>query len=118
MRASDLTPSKYLEAANIGDDVGSEVVVTIKDIGFCEVGNDEDKSIKGSLYFEEFKKWMVLNRTNGKRLQLLLGGETDDWKGKRITLYRSEADFQGTVRPCIRVRDKLPKALPHLAAGD
>lgn len=109
MKATELCPPKHLEAADIGDDVGNELVVTIKTVGITTVGTQEKPEQKGAIYFEEFGRGMVVNRTNVKRLITLLGGDTDQWAGKRITLYRSEADYQGEVRPCIRVREKLPK---------
>jgi hypothetical protein len=101
MQANQLCPSPHLEAADL---CGKEKVVTMKSVGFKVVG--EAKVNKGVIEFEEFDRGMVLNRTNLKRVIELHGTETDDWTGKKITLYPSETDFQGKTVPCLRVRAK------------
>ena len=101
MKAIELCPPKHLDAADLG---GKDVVVTIKNVAFTVVG--EAKERKGALVFNEFERPMVINRTNIKRLIELHGSETDAWIGKQITLYPSEASFQGNTVPCIRVRGK------------
>jgi hypothetical protein len=101
MQANQLCPSPHLEAADL---CGKEKVVTMKSVGFKVVG--EAKVSKGVIEFEEFDRGMVLNRTNLKRVIELHGTETDDWTGKKITLYPSETDFQGKTVPCLRVRAK------------
>ena len=58
------------------------------------------------MYFLEVPRGLVLNRTNVKRIINLYGNDTDQWTGKKLTLYPSEADFAGNVVPCIRVREK------------
>jgi hypothetical protein len=83
---------------------GEDVEVTIKNVGFGEVG--KEKATKGIVFFEEFTRGMVVNRTNLGRIKELHGGETDAWVGKQVTLYEGETDFEGKVVPCIRVRTK------------
>jgi hypothetical protein len=73
-------------------------------VDFAEVG--EEKVTKGVLFFEEFTRGFVLNRTNLKRIIDLHGKETDEWMGKQITLYPSETEFGGRTVDCIRVRKK------------
>lgn len=104
MKANELCPAPHLEAADLD---GKDVVVTITRVGKSKVGNEQVE--KGVVYFAEFPRGLVLNRTNVKRLIALYGNETDQWAGKKISLYPSEADYAGTVRPCIRVRDKAPE---------
>jgi hypothetical protein len=104
MKANELCPAPHLEAADLGD---SDVVVTIKDIGFAIVGSEQVR--KGILQFEEMPRGMVLNRTNLKRVVAMYGSETDEWKGKKLALYASETDFAGKTVPCIRIREKVPK---------
>jgi len=103
MQANDLCPSPHLEAADLA---GGDKVVTIRDVDFHEVG--EEKATKGVVYFREYKRALVLNRTNLKRIIGLYGNETDEWVGKQITLYPSETDFGGRTVPCIRVREEVP----------
>ena len=104
MQANDLCPSPHLEAADLAD---AEKVVTIRGVDFHDVG--EERAKKGVVYFQEFARAMVLNRTNLKRIVALHGNDTDSWPGKRITLYPSETDFGGRTVPCIRVREEAPK---------
>jgi hypothetical protein len=99
--ANKLCPAPHIEAAELN---GEEKVVTIKSVNFSEVG--KEKVTKGIIYFEEFDRGMVVNRTNLKRVIAHHGNETDSWVGKELTLYPSETDWQGQTVPCIRVREK------------
>jgi len=103
MRANDLCPSPHLEAADL---MNADFTATILRVDYSEVG--EDKETKGVVFFQEFSRSLVLNRTNLKRIIGLYGNETDDWAGKKIVLYPSETDFGGRTVPCIRVREKVP----------
>lgn len=100
MDAMKLCPAPHIEAAELK----GETPVIIKEVSFAEVG--EEKVTKGVLLFEEFDRGMVLNRTNLKRIVEIHGAETDDWVGKKITLYPSETEFGGRTVDCIRVRQK------------
>lgn len=99
MKANELCPAPHLEAA----DLSGDTPVTIKGVDFREVG--DEKVTKGVVFFDEFPRGLVLNRTNLKRIIAQHGGETDDWIGKTITLYPSETDFGGKTVDCIRVRE-------------
>lgn len=105
MHVNDLCPPQHLEAADL---CGKDVIVTIKSFSHHEVG--AKKEVKGVVFFEEFKRSMVLNRTNAGRIAKLYGVDTDKWIGKKITLYESEASLAGNTVPCIRVREKAPEA--------
>lgn len=100
MKASELCPPPHLEAADFSEDTE----VTIKGVAFKEVG--DEKVTKGVVYFEEYKRGMVVNRTNLKRIIGHHGNDTEAWVGKKITLYPSETDYQGKTVDCIRVREK------------
>jgi hypothetical protein len=100
VHANELCPPPHLEAADLN---GAERVVTIKGVGFGEVGEDRER--KGVLHLAEFPRAMVVNRTNLRRIIAAHGAETDEWLGKEITLYPSETDFGGKTVPCIRVRE-------------
>ena len=80
----------FINAELIGP-VGSERVVTIKDIDFAEAFNQKTngKEQKQSLFFEECKP-MVLNKTNAKKLKELFDPEGKDPRkcvGQQVTLY-------------------------------
>lgn len=114
MRVSELCPSPHLEAADMGDNLGDSKVVTIRGVDIKEVG--EEKVKKGVIYFHEFARGLVINKTNSQTIAGMYGGETDDWIGMKITLYRSETPFKGKIVPCIRVKDSVPASQPAAPA--
>lgn len=99
---SELCPSPHLEAA----DITGDTVVTVKSYDWHPVGPEQ--TVKGVIYFEEFERGMVINKTNRVILQHLFGQYLDDMVGQRITLYQSEVTFEGKVVPCLRIRSKAP----------
>ena len=101
MDASKLCPAPHIEASELA---GKDVEVTIKEVGFGLVGVEQVE--KGIVYFDEFDRGFVVNRTNLKRLIRLHGNDTSKWVGQKVTLYPSETDFNGSTVPCIRVREK------------
>jgi hypothetical protein len=108
MRVTDLCPSPHLEALDLGDEIGAAVVVTVTRVEKKEVGSE--KVVKGVVYFTEYERGLVLNKTNSRTIASIYGSDTDDWIGQKITIYRSETSFQNKVVPCIRVRDAKPAA--------
>ncbi len=106
MRVTDLCPSPHLEALDLGDSIGAAVVVTIARVEIKEVG--AEKVRKGVVYFSEFPRGLVLNKTNSRTIAGLYGTDTDAWIGEQITIYRSETSFQNKTVPCIRIKDLRP----------
>lgn len=103
MRVTELCPSPHLEALDVGDKIGDEVIVTIKGVRIAEVG--QDKVRKGVVEFNEYDRGLVLNKTNSRMIASIHGAQTDQWKGKKLVLYRSETSFQNKTVPCIRVKE-------------
>jgi hypothetical protein len=109
----DVFVSKYLTAADLVDEDGNpkDFTLTIDDAWIetlkdRKTGAEEQKI---GVSFKGAKKGMLLNKTNSKRIAQLLGSpRPKDWVGKRITLYQTEVDFQGEMKPAIRIRGKLP----------
>ncbi len=101
MKKSDLFPSKYIKA----EDLSEEVPVIIAGLEMEELqGNDGKKEKKGVLYFKGLDKGLVLNKTNWDRIEAQHGEESDNWPGKRITLFaepeaRSESGWSARVKP-------------------
>lgn len=126
MKMKDLFPSKYLKADDV-EEFGGEVNVTIKGVRCEEMQDNEGaKEDKPVLYFNQHAKGMVLNKTNGDRISAAYGDESDDWRGKTITLYTEVVSAFGKTTNAIRVRiakkpivpaptSDLPAAAP---AGD
>lgn len=106
MKVSDVLPSEYLEAANLG---GRDCRVTIDRVEDRHSGKGTDgKPInKPLLHFQGKKKGMILNKTNAKviRDKVGLGDEMQSWVGREITIYPTTCDAFGEKnKPCIRVR--------------
>ncbi len=100
---SDLKDSKYLSK----EDCGSGIVVTIAGFDHVDVSlASRPTSMKYILNFEQDLKPMVLNNTNGKRIEKITGsGEFSDWIGKQVVLYNDEmVEFGGELVGGIRVR--------------
>jgi hypothetical protein len=121
MHADLLHPNEFLGAPDLK---GRDVTLTIHDVRLEELtmtgGVTETKPV---MHFAEMqnrtgtdKKRLVLNKTNRRVIQRLYGDETDDWRGKRITLFPTtrEADGKQIRNPhnpggeAIRVRPQKP----------
>lgn len=110
MKASDVFPSNFLKESDLDD---QDLVVTIKDAEMQKVG-DDDKLV---LSFKETDKKLIVNKTNLKAIVKATGeDDTDDWIGKKITLFPTETEFKGDTVACIRVKSKPPKTEKAKAA--
>jgi hypothetical protein len=102
----ELFPSKYLAAV----DAQEEKIVTINSIEIELLKNkdtekDEPKPI---LYFDEFDKGMVLNKTNKNTLQSLYGNSIEELVGKRVILYAPICESFGKSAPALRIKAQRP----------
>ena len=103
MHISQLKQSKYLTRG----DVGSGVLVTIKDIFQENVAKEgAPEEMKWCMSFNECEKPMVLNSTNGQIIATITKSEdTDSWPGHKIVLYDDpNVSFGGKLVGGIRVR--------------
>lgn len=88
-----------------------EAVVTITKLDTDKVtgqqGRKEDCFV---VYFKEFDKPMILNRTNAKAIEKVAGsGLVQDWAGTQVTLYVEQGvKAFGEVVDALRIRDKKP----------
>ena len=100
--------SKYLKHQDLD---GQDMVLTIANVTRENIkekdGSDKKKFI---LYFREVEKGLVLNSTNMNTLYAVLkSDESDEWIGKRITLYeKDDVEFGGKLVSAIRIRPKAP----------
>lgn len=80
------------------------------------------KSKKPLVYFKEGreKKPLAMNATNCKTVAAMYTTDTDNWVGKRITLYPTTTTMAGETMDCIRVRPTVPpeKAAAQAAPAD
>ena len=98
----------YLGAWDFTD---GDKTFTIKKVQRGElVGQGGRKTKKPVIYFDGIDKGFALNATNGKTIAALYGVMVEDWRGKKITLYRSRTTMGSEEVDCVRVRPQAPKA--------
>ena len=109
-------PSLYLKAADLQ---GREVTLTFSRVTLDELtrqgGSKEKKPVA---YFVETaekarragtdEKRLVLNKTNAHAIKAMYGPETNDWPGKRVTLYTARVTFGRQTVDAIRVKEQVP----------
>ncbi len=88
-----------------------EMVVTVTKLDTDKVtgqqGRKEDCFV---VFFKEFEKPMILNRTNAKAIEKVAGsGMVQDWVGCTLTLYVEKGvKAFGEVVDALRIKDKKP----------
>ncbi len=105
----------FINAELIGD-IGSERVVTIKDIDMAECYDEGSKAKvqKQTVFFEECKP-MVLNKTNAKTLKRLFSPNSDtpsDAFGHRVILKVEEVKAFGKKTTGIRIKEFSEEKCP------
>ena len=121
MRRKDAFPSKYLKAEDIEDQ--GDLALTIKNVDWETIKNmqtNKDEQRPVMTFKEEINgeraKPLILNVTNWNAIEKVCGSEeSDDWTGKRITLYTTEVEAFGETKLAIRVRSKSPARKPQTA---
>lgn len=114
-----LFPSQYLAAHDLN---GHDVPLTIRHLVVEDLKTERGTERKPVLYFVETQKKaerektdekrMVLNKTNAKMIAKIYGPETDDWKGKRVTVFATMVSAFGAETEAIRVRPVPPPVNP------
>ena len=99
--ASNYDQSQWMKAV----DLDGEVTLKIKDVTEEVVGTGKEKKSKLCVWFNGQKQGLLLNKTNNRTLRDAFGDETDEWVGKRVTVFVVETD-RG---PGVRVRIPTPK---------
>lgn len=100
-------PSSFLKQEDLE---GNDWVVTIKNVTKEAIkSSDGTSKEKFIVHFNECKP-LVLNKTNMTILISLMGtNESEQWPGKRITLYvKDDVEFGGKMVAAIRIRTKAP----------
>lgn len=111
MNINQLSESKYLKK----EDVQPAITVTISGLENVNLARDnEPPEMKWIVRFSEAVKPMVLNSTNAQLIAHVTGSEeTDDWTGKKITLYNDPSvSFGGKLTGGIRVNTQVQQAQP------
>ena len=107
MNINKLFKSNFLKAADLDDDLTTMVIDRVDVAEF-------DSGDKPVLFFQGEERGLVLNKTNSRAIGTAYGFETDAWAGKRVILFTTTVDFQGSTVDAIRL--KIPKAQPGQAA--
>ena len=114
---NEMIESKYLKQSDVQD----EMLVTIRKVGKGNIAKEGDEpQFKWMIAFSEFKKPMILNSTNIKRLARACGSDdTDNWAGKIVLLYVDpDVEFSGNVVGGLRIREYKNPAPPPHPGGD
>lgn len=93
--ANELSP--FLTSDNVKEE---SIIAPIENVEKQEVGTDK----KWVLFLRGHDKGLVLNATNTRKLIELFGDESDNWIGKRIELFFTEANFKGKAVGAVRIR--------------
>lgn len=111
MDASLLHPSRFLKAAEFK---GKDVTYTVRAVELEELESDDGKKkTKGIMSFVETGKQLVINRTNSDCFKAMFGRETDNWVGKRVTLWGAPYFDSFTKENIVAVR---VRGSPDIAA--
>jgi len=121
---SELFDNPFINSDDLGDEIKCAKIKTVmKSIVKDNQGNEK---MKGILVFENAKKQMVLNRTNGECIKAMFGTKITNWIGKRIYIYAADKKYvQFGTEKAIRIwgspdiekgitaEVKLPKRKPE-----
>ncbi len=91
---------------------GRDVTVTIGEVKAVKVKNADKEERKPVVFFKESKdkRGRVRCKTNGNAIAQMYGNLTEDWIGKRVTLFAANVDAFGKTVEAIRIRPMIPKA--------
>jgi len=106
MKIGQMFSGGYLKAS----DIDEMMVVTIESVEAVSLKDSTGSEvIKPLLHLAGMESGLVLNKTNANLVCKALGSDdTDDWVGRKITLYVAEVEFRGDIVPAIRVKSKAP----------
>lgn len=122
-----LFPNEYIAAADLLEaerKTGKEgVALTIASVSVESLKTNRGSEKKPIVRFKEMEaryakgqgpaKKLVLNKTNAKAIAKMYGFETNDWVGKKITLYPTQCEAFGDVVDCVRVKVKSNGTAPR-----
>ncbi len=89
---------------------GKDATATIERVeaGKMPVRGSSKTERKPVVYFRGSPRGLALNKTNAKTIAAMYGNKTEDWIGKRITVFPTTTQFGSQTVECIRVRPKVP----------
>jgi hypothetical protein len=100
----------YIAAVEMGDKTPT---LTIKGVKLCKLEDDKGRQKdKGIVFFKEIDRGWVLCKTNAMCLARMFGDDTNDWTGKRVTLFSTLVQVGKEKQPGIRVKGSPDIAAP------
>lgn len=98
----------YIGAYSLED--GKDLNITIEKVVRELVTGNGGKKEECTVAYLRGQKPFIINRTNGKMIQKILGTPfIEDWQGKTVTVYATTTKVAGEEVECLRVRPVLPK---------
>ena len=99
----------FLGAWDVPD--GSDLVLTIDHAERNDVQNEKGREKKLTVHFRERDyKPMILNKTNATAISKAYGSmKVEDWKNKKIGIYKATISAFGQTTECLRIREYPPK---------
>lgn len=110
--------NKYIYAFDLK---GKDVTLTIKAVKAEKLRNaQKGEEKKPAIWFKESHddRGLVLCKTNAKIIATLYGNDTENWVGKRITLYPAKVDAFGQTVDAVRIRPQIPTGQASSAPGE
>ena len=121
MKLDEMFPSRYVKGQDLN---GRAMTVTIERIQLEGMRpNPQSPELeKYVLYTTEGKKGIVLSKTLAIQIARILGiDESDEWKGKKVTLFPTPMIVAGVQRVAIRARevkdDRIVSEIPLPVEG-
>lgn len=97
-----LFKGQYLAAAEFG---GRVPTFTMKGVKLVALeGEDGKTKDRGVIHFQETDRGLVLCKTNAICIAAMFGPDTDNWAGKRVTLFATDVQLGRERVPGIRVK--------------
>ena len=96
-----------------GDMIGqATIALTISGVTLESMNSGKGGAqTKPCLHFKERNKLMVLNKTNAKTIAAILGPETENWVGARVTIGTAMVDAFGKTTRSLRIVDVQPEKI-------
>ncbi len=110
MRKGEAYPSKYFKAKDYPEDWTLTVEIEMARLESFDNGRGKSEKL-----VRKQRSGLVCGPVLFDQIADVTGeDDSDDWKGHRVTLFRSTTEFQGQDTPCIRVR--APESPPKKVA--
>jgi len=100
LNASELPTDRRLQAVITG--------VVVQTIGQGVEAQPKMVMSLKSTSGKDWRKTVVLNKTNASILAAMFGDETDSWRGRHIEVWQENVMFQGRLLPGIRMTGAPP----------